>query len=37
MWDITCQQDIYRQTYKTVSWPTGWDGSVDLLDGYDDL
>ena len=35
MWDVICQQDKYRLTYKTVSSPTGWFGSVGLLDGYD--
>ena len=34
MWDIICQQNIYRQTYKTVSWPTIWNRSVGILDGY---
>ena len=32
MWDIICQPDVYRLTYKTVSWPTSWDVSVGLLD-----
>ena len=35
MWDIIWQDDIYRLTYKAVTRPTGWDGSVGLLDGYD--
>ena len=35
MWDIICEQGKYRLKYKTVSWPTAWDGSVGLLDGYD--
>ena len=35
MWDIICQPDVYRLTYKTVSWPTGWNGNVALLDRYD--
>ena len=35
MWDIIFQQNIYRQTYKTASRPTGWDGIVGQLDGYD--
>ena len=35
MWGIICQFDIYRLTNKTVSCPTGWDGGVGLLDGYD--
>ena len=43
MWHIICQQNVLRLTseavtilydYKTVTWPTGWDGSVGLLDGY---
>ena len=34
MWDIICQQNIYRLTYKTVSRPTGWDGSLGHRDGY---
>ena len=35
MWDIIYQQGIYRQPYKTVSWPTGRNRSVGLFDGYD--
>ena len=35
MSDIIRQQDMYRLAYKTVYWPTGCDGSVVLLDGYD--
>ena len=30
-----CQQIIYRETNKTASRPTGFDGIVVLLDGYD--
>ena len=37
MWDIISQQSIYRQTYKTASGQTGWDGSVGHLDDYDAL
>ena len=35
IWDIICQQNIYRQTYKIAARPTGWDGSVGHFDGYD--
>ena len=35
MWDIIYQQNIYRSTYKTASRPTGLDGIVVRLDGYD--
>ena len=35
MWDIICQQNIYRLTYKTTNRPTGWDGSERHLDGYE--
>ena len=35
MWDIICLQNIYRQTYKTASGQSGWDGSVGHLDGDD--
>ena len=35
MWDTFCPHVEYRLRYKTVSWPTGVDGSVILLDGYD--
>ena len=30
-----CQKNKFRRTYKTASRPTGWDGSVGHLDGYD--
>ena len=33
MWDIICQQDIYRLSYKNASRPTGCDGSVRHIDG----
>ena len=35
MWEFVCQHDIYRPTYQTASRPTGLDGIVALLDGYD--
>ena len=35
MWDTIYRQNICRLTYKTASRPTGWDGSVGHLDGYD--
>ena len=35
MWDFICQQYIYRQSNQTESRPTGLDGFVVLLDGYD--
>ena len=37
MCDIICKLNIYRQTYKTASGQTGWDGSVGHLDDYDAL
>ena len=37
MWDIVYQQNVYRQTYKTVYWPTGRDGSGCDLDSYEAL
>ena len=36
MWDIMCEQNIYRRTYKIVSCPTGWDGIAVLYDDYED-
>ena len=33
--DIICQQNIYRSTFNTASRPSGWDGSVGHLEGYD--
>ena len=35
MSDIICQLNINRQTYKTAIRPTGRDGSVDQINGYD--
>ena len=35
MWEFTCQQNIYRQTYKTAPRPVGLEGVVALLGGYD--
>ena len=35
MWELICQQNIYRRAYKKASRPTGSDGIVVLLDGYD--
>ena len=35
MWEFICQQNKYRQTYKTASRPRGLYGIVALLDGYD--
>ena len=32
---IKCQQKIHSLTYEYLSRPTGWDGSVRHLDGYD--
>ena len=35
MWDIICQQNIYRMTIETAFLPAGWGGSVGQYDGYD--
>ena len=35
MWELVCQQDIYRQTYKTASRPVALDGIEALPDGFD--
>ena len=37
MWEFICQHNKYRRiiTNKTASRPTGLDGFVVLLDGYD--
>ena len=35
MREFICPQDIYRRTLKWASRPTGLDGIVALLDGYD--
>ena len=35
LWELICQLNVYRRTYKTASRPTGLDGFVVLLDGYD--
>ena len=35
MWEIICQQNVYTRTYKAASRPTGFDGIVAPLDGYD--
>ena len=35
MWEFIFQHDIYRRTYKWGSRPTGLDGIVAVLDGYD--
>ena len=35
MWEFTCQQNIYRLTYKDGSRPICWNDSVVHLDGYD--
>ena len=35
MWDIICQQNMYRLTYKTASRPIGLDSSVVHLDEND--
>ena len=35
MWEFICQQNIYRRIYKSASGPTGLDGIVIFLDGYD--
>ena len=36
MWDNICLQNICRRTYTSASRPTGLDGMVVLIDGYDD-
>ena len=33
--EIDMSNDIYILTYKRASRPTGWDGIVALLDGYE--
>ena len=35
MWELISQQNIYRRTYKKASQPTGLDGMVVVIDGYD--
>ena len=35
MWEFICLHEIHRRTYKRESQPTGLDGIVALLDGYD--
>ena len=35
MWEFICQHNTYRLTHKTASQPTGLDGNVVLLEGYD--
>ena len=35
MWELICQLNVYRRTYKTEYRPTGSDGIVIALDGYD--
>ena len=34
-WEFICQHNEYRWIYKTASRPTGLDGLVVLLDGYE--
>ena len=35
MWDIVCQQNLFRCTYVMAFRPTGRDGSIGHIDGYD--
>ena len=35
MWEFTCQQNIYRLTYKWAFQPAGLEGIVVDLGGYD--
>ena len=35
MWELICQQNIYRRTYKRASQPAGLKGIVVDPDGYD--
>ena len=35
MWELICQQSIYRRTYKGESQPAGSEGIVVDIDGYD--
>ena len=34
MWDMICQINLFRRTFKTASRLTGGDGILVLLDGY---
>ena len=34
MWELKCQQSIYRRTYKWASQPAGLEGIVVVLGGY---
>ena len=35
LWDIKCQLNVFRRTYKTAARPSASDEIVVLLDGYD--
>ena len=35
MWELLCQQNIYRRTYKRESQPAGLEGIVIVIGGYD--
>ena len=35
MWELICQQNIYRRIYKWASQPAGLEGIVVDLRGYD--
>ena len=35
MWNIICQLNIHRLTYKAASRSTGWDGIKVLFDGFE--
>ena len=35
MWDLICQQNVYRRTYKSASQHAGLKGIVVDLGGYD--